>query len=217
VKGLDPIAEEVEQLRTVARDAVRAACEEFFAEYDAAPDPHRLGLWLAPRCWREIDYTFMLNEEIRRYGLTFERKHVTALAKHSFQEADHYELIGRLIESLGAEVPLSVPESARAWSEYLWACLDRTRLSAIAAWYVSETSATGTFDLTLATARRYAYGDMLRIYEKVVKDEHFHLGLGRLLLDRYTETDEEREEVLRCMRGMSELVAHSYRPAAVPA
>jgi hypothetical protein len=216
-RGLDPIADEVDGLRMVARDAVRAACEEFFAAYDAEPDPRRLAAWLGPRCWREIDYTFMLNEEIRRYGLSFERKHIAALARHSLQEAEHYEMIGRIIERLGGSVPTSVPESARPWSEYLWACLDRERLSAIAAWYVSETSATGTFDLTLAAAERYGLDDMLKIYQQVIKDENFHLGLGRLLLDRYIETDEDLEEVLRSMRGMTELVAYSYRPAAVAA
>jgi hypothetical protein len=214
-RGLETIVAEVDELRDIAREAVRAACLEFFAVYEAEQDPRRLAGWLVPRCWREIEYTFMLNEEIRRYGLSFERKHVVALARHALQEAEHYEMVGRLIERFGGTVPVSVPETVQPWSDYLWACLDRHPLAAIAAWYVSETSASGTFESTLAAAERYGYDEMLKIYRQVVKDEEFHLGLGRLLLNRYVETDDDRDEVLRSMRGMTALVADSYW-AAVP-
>src|SRR5215208_2802964 len=114
-KGLGPIQDEVDQLRATAAGAVQAAAESFFADHSKDADPLRLAAWFVPRCWREIEYVFMLNEEIRRYGLGFERKHITALSKHSFQEAQHYEMVGRIIECLGGEVPVTVPESARAW------------------------------------------------------------------------------------------------------
>lgn len=218
-KGLEPIQDEVDQLRATAAEVVQVASEAFFAEYDKDPDPLRLAAWFVPRCWREIDYVFMLNEEIRRYGLGFERKHITALSKHSFQEAQHYEMVGRVIEYLGGEVPTTVPESARAWNQLLWDCLDRHRLSAIAAWNVSETSAGGSFDATLAACERYQsqMPEASRIYKQIVKDEDFHVGLGQLLLDRYAESDSDREEVLRAMREMVDLVAYTYKPENVVA
>jgi hypothetical protein len=217
--GLEPIQDEVDHIRVTAAEAVRTAAETFFAEYDSDPDPLRLSAWFVPRCWREIDYVFMLNEEIRRYGLGFDRKHLTALSKHSFQEAHHYEMVGRIIEYLGGEVPVTVPEAARAWSELLWDCLDRHRLSAIAAWNISETAARGSFDATLAATQRYRdqIPEAFRIYKQIVKDEDFHLGLGQLLLDRYAETDSDRDEVLRAMREMVDLVAYTYKPENVVA
>jgi hypothetical protein len=215
--GLEPIQDEVDWIRVTAAEAVRVAAEDFFAEYDRGPDPSRLAAWFVPRCWREIDYVFMLNEEIRRYGLGFDRKHLTALAKHSFQEAHHYEIVGRIIEYLGGEVPVIVPESARPWSELLWDCLDRHRLSAIAAWNISETAAGGSFDATLAATQRHQdqMPEAFRIYKQIVKDEKFHLGLGQLLLDRYAETDSDRDEVLRAMHEMVDLVAYTYKPENV--
>jgi hypothetical protein len=218
-RGLGPIQDEVDQLRATAAGAVRAAAESFFADYSKDADPLRLAAWFVPRCWREIEYVFMLNEEIRRYGLGFERKHITALSKHSFQEAQHYEMVGRIIECLGGEVPVTVPESARTWSELLWDCLDRHRLSAIAAWNISETAAGGSFDATLAASERYQdqMPEAFRIYKRIVKDEDFHLGLGQLLLDRYVETYNDREEVLRAMREMLDLVAYTYKPENVVA
>ncbi|ABG04855.1 hypothetical protein Rxyl_1908 [Rubrobacter xylanophilus DSM 9941] len=216
-KGLEPIQNEVDRLRETATEAVRIASERFFAEYDKDPDPLRLAAWFVPRCWREIEYVFMLNEEIRRYGLSFERKHITALSKHSFQEAQHYEMVGRIIEHLGGEVPVTVPESARAWSDLLWDCLDRHRLAAIAAWNISETAAGGSFDATLAASERYQdqMPEAFRVYKQIVKDENFHVGLGQLLLDRYAENDKDREEILRAMREMVELVAYTYKPENV--
>ncbi|MDF2810776.1 MAG: hypothetical protein K0S56_1807 [Microvirga sp.] len=60
-----------------------------------------LAKWLETRAWREIDYVFLLNEQIRRYGMGSKRKHITLLAKQSFQEAEHYEDVGRAVESNG--------------------------------------------------------------------------------------------------------------------
>jgi hypothetical protein len=218
-RGLEPIQDEVDQIRVTAAEGVRIATEDFFAAYDRDPNPSRLAAWFIPRCWREIDYVFMLNEEIRRYGLGFDRKHITALSKHSFQEAHHYEMVGRIIESLGGEVPVTVPQSARAWSELLWDCLDRHRLSAIAAWNISETAAGGSFDATLSATQRYQdqVPEAFRIYKQIVKDEDFHLGLGQLLLDRYAETDSDHDEVLHAMREMVDLVVYTYKPENVVA
>lgn len=216
-KGLEPIQDEVDQLRATAAESVRIAAESFFEEYDKDPDPTRMAAWFAPRCWREIEYVFMLNDEIRRYGFEFERKHITALAKHSLQEAQHYEMVGRIIEHLGGEVPVTVPASAQAWSDLLWDCLDRDRLSAIAAWNISETAAGGSFDATLAASERHQdqMPEAFSVYKQIVKDEDFHVGLGQLLLDRYAESDDDREAVLSAMREMTELVAYTYKPENV--
>jgi hypothetical protein len=46
---------------------------------------------------------------------------------------------------------------------------------------------------------------MISAYGQISKDEKFHLGLGRLLLERYTECETELEEVLRSMKGMAYL------------
>ncbi len=218
-RGLEPIQGEVDQLRAQAAEVVRGKAEEFFVEYEQNPDPLRLAAWFVPRCWREIEYVFMLNDEIRRYGLDFERKHITALAKHSLQEAQHYEMVGRIIEYLGGEVPVSVPQHARAWSELLWDCLERHPLSAIAAWNISEASAGGSFDATLAACERYQeqMPEAFRVYKQIVKDEDFHLGLGQLLLERYAESDDDREEILRAMREMVAVVADTYKPENVVA
>ena len=75
-----------------------------------------LAAWFVPRCWREIDYVFMLGEVIRRYGLTFERRHVTALSRQLLDEAEHYDAVARIVERLGGRVPVQPPPSAVEWS-----------------------------------------------------------------------------------------------------
>jgi hypothetical protein len=209
-RGLDPIRSEVEAACAAATAEVSARATAFWESYAREPDPPTLAGWFVPRCWREIDYVFMLGDEIRRYGMGFERKHVTALARQLLDEAEHYDQVGRIIEQLGGVVPTTPPPSAVRWSQFLWESLDRHPLGAIAAWNMSETAAAGTLDGIVAAGRRHDLPDVVKIYEQIIRDEKFHVGLGRLLLDRYAHTDHDLAEVLRAMHGMAAIVVESH-------
>jgi hypothetical protein len=49
--------------------------------------------------------------------------------------------------------------------------------------------------------------DVVTAYQQIIKDEAFHLGLGRLLLERYVASQADANEVLRSIRGMAQLVS----------
>lgn len=215
--GLAPINAEVDQILDDVMGATREATINFFAAYDKNPNPKTLATWLETRAWREIDYVFLLNEQIRRYGLGFERKHITLLAKQAFQEAEHYEDVGRAVESLGGKVPVTVPAPAVPWSNWLWSCMDRHHLAGIAAWYVSETSAGASFEPTFQGAERHGHMDVVKIYKQIEIDEKFHTGLGRQILSTYCKTDHDREEILRAMRGMRDIAWTTFTPEVVAA
>lgn len=216
-EGLEPIIAEVDEILASVVETTRTATERFFEAYHQNPNPKVLAKWLETRAWREIDYVFLLNEQIRRYGMGFERKHITLLAKQSFQEAEHYEDVGRAVESMGGVCPTSVPSQALPWSNWLWECMDRHHLAAIAAWYVSETSASGSFEPTFVGAERHGYTEVVRIYKQIEIDEQFHTSLGRQILSTYTKTDEDRTEILRAMRGMRDIAWKSFTPEVVAA
>jgi hypothetical protein len=208
--GLDAVRAELDELmaRTVA--TVRDRSRTFWDGYEAERDSTRLAAWFVPRCWREIDYVFMLGEVIRRYGLTFERRHVTALSRQLLDEAEHYDDVGRIIEKLGGTVPTQPPPSAVTWSRFLWDCLDRHFLGAIAAWNMSETAATGTLEGIVAAGGRYDLPDVVKTYEQIIRDEKFHVGLGRALLDRYIADEHDLAEVRRAMTTMAAIVVDSH-------
>ena len=201
---------ELDPLLEGAAADVRRRAEAFWAEYDRDRDPAVLAAWFVPRCWREVDYVFMLGEVIRRHGLSFQRKHLTALSRQLLDEAEHYEAVGRIIERLGGEVPTAPPPSARRWSGFLWESLDRHRLGAIAAWNMSETAATGTLEGIVAAGRKYQLPDVVKTYEQIIRDEKFHVGLGRALLDRYIADDRDLAEVHRAMTTMAAIVVESH-------
>lgn len=213
---LDPIRAEIDALCEAATAEVRARADAFWAEYERERSPAKLAAWFVPRCWREIDYVFMLGEELRRYGFRFERRHMTALSRQLHDEAEHYEAVGRIIEHLGGEVPTAPPPSAERWSGFLWESLDRHHLGAIAAWNMSETAATGTLEGIVEAGRRYELPEVARSYEKIIRDEKFHVGLGRLLLERYAAEPEDLDEVRRAMAGMAAIVVESHVALDLP-
>jgi hypothetical protein len=208
--GLDPVREELDTLLAETVATVRERSQAFWETYESERDAARLAAWFVPRCWREIDYVFMLGEVIRRYGLTFERRHMTALSRQLLDEAKHYDAVARIVERLGGRVPVQPPPSAVEWNRFLWDSLDRHRLGAIAAWNMSETAATGTLEAIVGAGRRYDLPDLVRSYEQIIKDETFHVGLGRLLLDRYIESEADLAEVMRAMRGMAAITLESH-------
>ncbi len=215
-RGLDPVRDELDSLIAETVSIVRERSDAFWAEYDSGRDQRMLAAWFVPRCWREIDYVFMLGEVIRRYGLGFERRHITALSRQLQDEAAHYESVGRIIEGLGGEVPREPPPSAREWSAFLWKSLERHPLGAIAAWNMSETAATGTLDGIIDAGRRYDLPEVAKAYETIVKDERFHIGLGRLMLDRYVKDESDLAEVMRAMHGMAAIVRESHTAVELP-
>ncbi|MGV9718514.1 hypothetical protein [Rhodococcus pyridinivorans] len=210
--GLDPIIDEVDEILDAIFNNAKRTSEEFFDNFSEDPQPLILAEWLSTRAWREIDYVFLLNAEIHRYGLGFERKHITLLAKQAFQEAEHYELVGNAVESLGGTTPTTIPEDTVKWSEFLWECLDRHPLAAIAAWNASETSATGSLEPTFLAGERHGFDEVVRVHRKIEIDEKFHVGLGRQMLARYAQTDEDRKEILRAMRGMHDIALNMFTP-----
>jgi len=209
-RGLDPIRAEIDALCTATVAEVRRRADGYWDTYAAERDDATLAAWFVPRCWREIDYVYMLGEQIRRYGVRFERRHVTALARQLLDEAEHYDDVGRIIERLGGTVPTEPPPSAVTWSRFLWDCLDRHFLGAIAAWNMSETAATGTLEGIVAAGRKYELPDVVKTYEQIIRDERFHVGLGRALLDRYSADERDLAEVHRAMTTMAAIVVESH-------
>jgi ribonucleotide reductase beta subunit family protein with ferritin-like domain len=75
---------------------------------------------------------------------------------------------------------------------------------------MSETAATGTLEGIVAAGQRYDLPEVVKTYEQIIRDEKFHVGLGRALLDRYIASDEDLAEVRRAMTTMAAIVVESH-------
>ena len=104
--GLREVTDEMERLRASATAEVQRRSHKFWAEFEQKRDPQMLIAWFIPRCWREIDYVFMLGEEIRRYGLSFERRHITALSINGIIGAGIFGLPAAAAGLLGFSSPV---------------------------------------------------------------------------------------------------------------
>lgn len=214
--GRDAFIEELDEILDSVYQRTKQVSEDFFVSFANNPNSEVLAAWLEPRAWRHIESLFVLNEGLRRYGLNLERKHISMLAKKSHQHAQHYVLIGKVIESLGGTVPVSVPEALRPWSELLWDCLDRHPLAAIAAAHCSEVSATGSFQPLLAAGKQHGYDEVVKVYQTIETDEtFFHVGLARQVLATYAETKEDIAEALRAAHEMHDIAWNTFTPAEV--
>ncbi|VEF47177.1 Uncharacterised protein [Bacillus freudenreichii] len=151
---------------------------------------------IIPRDWHEIAYVSFIGTLLQKYWREYDRNLVTALCKHLWDEANHYEIISRVLENHGYEPPTDVPEPSQAWEDLHWEALEKDSTCAIAVWNVSETSTTPQMDIVIENCRRIGLDDLARVYEKIKKDEDFHCKLGVNLLERHMKTEEQRKNAI---------------------
>lgn len=165
---------------------------------------------IAPRDWFEIAYVSFLSEQISKYWKEFDRPFITALCKHMWDEANHYEIISRVLEKHGYEVPTSAPEVSQERESLHWEALKKDSTCAIAVWNVSETSTTPTMDVVIENCRRIGLDELARVYEKIKKDEDFHCKLGVSILQRHMTTEEQRKNAIWGARKLKEQMSKFY-------
>ncbi|MFJ7679844.1 hypothetical protein ACIQXQ_17535 [Peribacillus sp. NPDC097198] len=143
------------------------------------------------RDWLEMQYVIFLGTEIIKYWNEFDREIVTALCRHMLEEANHYEILSRVLEKHGYKAPVATSELNKGWEEIHWAALEKDAVCAIAVWNCSETSTTTTHDVVIESCRRIGLEDLAKCYEKIKKDENFHVGLGETIIAKYMVTEEQ--------------------------
>ncbi|AJY73499.1 hypothetical protein [Paenibacillus beijingensis] len=162
------------------------------------------------RDWLEIAYVIFLGTELLNYWREFDRSIVTALCKHMWDEAKHYEMLSNVIEKHGYSVPKTTPETSKEWEELHMKALTMDCACAVAVWNVSETSTTTTMDVLIENCRRIGLDDLARCYEKIKKDEAFHCNLGVTILKKYLTTDERRMNAIWGARQLRDRMFKLY-------
>ncbi len=162
------------------------------------------------RVWLEIAYVFFLGKQINDYWKEFDRKTVTALCKHLWEEAHHYEIISNVLEKRGLTPPTSVPDVHLGWENLHWEALDKDSTCAVAVWNCSETSTLNTHDIVIENCRRLGLDDLARAYEVVKKDEVFHASLGEMIVRKYAVTEEQHKNAIWGAKQLREKMLAYY-------
>jgi hypothetical protein len=213
--GLAGQAAEINRLRAATTAAVGQAVVCLGGGADRQGVRAVLIAWCRVRYWHEIGAVGVLGEELRRYGLTFTRPDVRLLARQLAVEAEHFARVGWLIERLGGTIPAAPPRAAGARRVFLGECLARHPLAAIAAGYVVEGAGLGLLDAAISAGRRHELPDVVQTFRKVIKEDRFNIILERVLLERYTTTEDDGAEVGRAMRGMASIIIAQATAARV--
>ncbi|MBI0579945.1 MULTISPECIES: hypothetical protein [Bacillaceae] len=198
----DEFWNEFNAIKKELMEVAQESAEKFWAREDLTRD--EVIKSLIPRDWLEIAYVFFLGTQLNKYWHKFDRGLVTAMCKHMWDEARHYELISRIIEKYGYTVPTAPPEQNKGWDNLHWEALEKDFVCAVAVWNVSETSTVLTMDLMIDGCRRIGLDDLARVYEQIKKDEEFHTKLGETIVQKYCTTDELRANAIWGARKLRE-------------
>lgn len=199
--------EYIERLKNEMRQTAADASKKYFETH---PTRESMIRWLGTRCWREIDYVFLINAIVNKYWSEFDPKIVTSLMKQSWDEARHYQQLAEIIELYGGKRPLQVTEVDKIWSKVLWDSVDKDKVAAISGWHLSETSGEGTFKFVIEGAKKWNYTEVSKAYEKIAQDELFHLNLGHEILERYAIDEASQKESIKAAQQIVQVLSKSY-------
>ncbi len=80
----------------------------------------------------------------------------------------------------------------------------------IAIWNCSETSTTTTHDIVIESCRRIGLEDLAKCYEKIKRDENFHVGLGETIIKKYMNTAEQIKNATEAIRQFHDEMMKFY-------
>ncbi|MEH6949523.1 hypothetical protein V7068_21145 [Bacillus sp. JJ634] len=188
---------EFNQIKDELKEHARVRALEFWTREDLTHE--EVFEAIRERDWLEMQYVIFLGTEIIKYWNEFDREIVTALCRHMLEEANHYEILSRVIEKHGYEAPVATSEVNKGWEKIHWKALEKDAVCAIAVWNCSETSTTTTHDIVIENCRRIGLDDLAKCYEKIKRDENFHVGLGETIIDKYMVT---KEQIINATEGI---------------
>jgi 1,2-phenylacetyl-CoA epoxidase catalytic subunit len=134
---------------------------------------------------------------------TPERDALVLLAQQVEDEALHYEYCMRALEKRGI-TSLDHWRPEPEWEEWIdsWYPAGTDTLERVAAHNLAgELGACDAFvDITPRVP-----DDVVKTLERIIPDEHFHMRIGRTLVDKYATDEDRRERVWQRVRGTFEM------------
>lgn len=199
---------EFNEIKNELKEHARVKALEFWTREDLTHE--EVFEAIKERDWLEMEYVLFLGAVISKYWNEYDREIVTALCRHMLEEAQHYEMLSRILEKHGYEAPIATSEVNKGWEKIHWDAIEKDSTCVIAVWNCSETSTTTTHDIVIESCRRLGLDDLAKCYEKIKKDENFHVGLGKQIIEKYMVTEEQIKNATEGIRAFRDEMTKFY-------
>jgi 1,2-phenylacetyl-CoA epoxidase catalytic subunit len=182
------------------------ASVQSFAQAETRVEPWpqaRLIEWLSFQTYYEYQAILFISKWLQD---TPETDALVMLCQQIEDEGNHFHWLNQHLESLGARLAdwQPLPEMVD-WVETYYGNLPDT-ISRLAAHNLAgESGACRSF----AAIVPHLPPDLQKTMRRIMPDEQFHLRLGRRILSKYCQTQEQRDRARRCALEVAELEARA--------
>lgn len=177
--------------------------EEEKSFFNRAMTEQELIEWLSFQAYYELRAAQFIGKWLAD---TPERDALVLLAQQVEDEALHYEYCMRALERRGI-TSLDGWKPEPEWEEWIdrWYPAGNNTLERVAAHNLA--GELGACDAFVEITPRVP-DDVVKTLERIIPDEHFHMRIGRTLIDKYAVDDESREQVWQRVKGTFEMEQH---------
>ena len=184
-------------------DISEKQCRMYFSQPDLTKE--KMADFFKVRMFNERWNMVEISKKVSQLPVDTPADEAKLLAKQAFDEAEHFRLVCEVLEHITSQpVDLNAfnethGELRPGYGAMLIKKYEAQEDPLVLAVYQFLVEGQGSH--VWATMADCAYDDFIKKrYAKIAKDEKFHMGIGRMMLEKLCETEESQEKALKIAR-----------------